>query len=168
MEGANQSCYYFNMSDPTPLFGMATGITEQTDDEFDNIWVACTNGDIAKVQKFLEAGIDINVQDEHGNSPIHSAASYSQLELLEFLIQQGADVNLKDSDNETPIMLTEDQKTFELLERHGANPRDMTNDKAMELASDDNEDMVSYLYGRKLIPLNFKMMTVQNDYGDGP
>ena len=150
-------------------FGMmATGSDEQVDDEFDNIWVASTDGDIGKVRQFLDGGMDVNVQDEHGNSPIHSAASYSQLELLEFLIERGADVNLRDSDNETPIMLTEDKQTFELLERHGGNPADMTNDKAISLAADGNEEMVTYLFGRKLIPLNFKMMSVASDHVEGP
>ena len=151
-----------------PGFGMAATVTEDTSDEFDNIWVACTNGDIAKVQRFLDSGIDINIQDEHGNSPIHSAASYSQLELIEYLIGRGANVNLCDSDNETPIMLTEDKDTFELLERHGANPSDMSVDKAMELASDGNDEMVSYLHERKLIPLEFKLISDPSNHEDGP
>ena len=60
-------------------------------DNFDNIWVAATNGDIDSVQNFLSQGVDVNVQDEEtGNSPIHSAVSYGQVKLLEFLIRNGA------------------------------------------------------------------------------
>jgi hypothetical protein len=43
-------------------------------DEFeegpDNIWIAASNNDIARVQKLLAEGISINSQDETGYSPM--------------------------------------------------------------------------------------------------
>lgn len=131
-------------------------------DNFDNIWVAATNGDIDSVQNFLSQGVDVNVQDEEtGNSPIHSAVSYGQVKLLEFLIRNGANVNLRDSDGDTPILLCEDQACFELLEANGAdllaknNENLGWNEKAIELAEEGNNNMVSYLFNRELIPINF-------------
>ena len=53
---------------------------QSSEDSFDNIWVAATNGDVDVVRNFLLTGIDVNIQDENtGNSPIHSAASYGQV-----------------------------------------------------------------------------------------
>ena len=58
---------------------------QSSEDSFDNIWVAATNGDVDVVRNFLLTGIDVNIQDENtGNSPIHSAASYGQVEMIEF------------------------------------------------------------------------------------
>ena len=61
---------------------------QSSEDSFDNIWVAATNGDVDVVRNFLLTGIDVNIQDENtGNSPIHSAASYGQIEMIQFLIE---------------------------------------------------------------------------------
>ena len=136
---------------------------------FDNIWVAATNGDIEAVRHFLTQGTSVNIQDEDtGNSPIHSAASYGQVKMLEYLIEQGADVNLRDSDGDTPILLCEDPASFEVLETNGANLNVKNNnnegflEKATELAQEENTEMVTYLFNRDLIPINFAMQ-VQSD-----
>ena len=132
---------------------------QSSEDSFDNIWVAATNGDVDVVRNFLLTGIDVNIQDENtGNSPIHSAASYGQVEMIEFLIENGADVNLKDADGDTPILLCEDRSCFEVLEQNGA---DLTvsgfTEKAMELAEEGNRGMVSFLFSRGLIPVNISL-----------
>jgi hypothetical protein len=132
-------------------------------DETENIWVCCTDGDISRVREFLSAGVDVNIQDKDtGNSPIHSAASYNQMEMMLFLIENGADVNLEDADGDTPILLAETRETFELLEKHGAilvhknKEGEGLMEKAIELASDQNDVMVNYLFERGIIPVNFE------------
>ena len=134
----------------------------RSSEDFDNIWVAATNGDIEAVRHFLSQGTSVNVQDEDtGNSPIHSAASYGQVRMIEYLIENGADVNLRDSDGDTPILLCEDPATFEVLETNGANLNVKNNsnegflEKATELAQEENTEMVTYLFNRDLIPVNF-------------
>lgn len=132
-------------------------------DETENIWVCCTDGDIARVKDFLLHGVDVNIQDnDTGNSPIHSATSYNQMEMMLFLIENGADVNLEDADGDTPILLTETRESFELLEKHGAildhknKEGEGLMEKAIELASDENDAMVNYLFERGIIPVNFE------------
>lgn len=133
------------------------------EEEFDNIWVACTNGDVNKVSEFLASGIDINAQDEAGFSPIHAAASYGHVALLEYLISQGANVNLRDADGDTPLLICEDQATFEALERHGGDIHAKNSDgeglaeKAVALAEEENEAMVTFLFNRGFIPVDFRM-----------
>lgn len=140
---------------------MATFLAEE--DQFDNIWVACTNGDIQKVTAFLASGIDVNSQDEVGFSPIHAAASYGHCSLLDYLIANGANVNLADADGDTPLLNCEDQASFELLERAGANINARNNEgeglaeKAVALAEEENEAMVTFLFNRGFIPVDFRM-----------
>ena len=138
----------------------------RAEDEFDNIWVACTNGDVNKVSEFLANGIDINAQDEAGFSPIHAATSYGHVALLEYLISQGANVNLRDADGDTPLLICEDQASFEILERHGGDIHAKNTEgeglaeKAVALAEEENEAMVTFLFNRGFIPVDFRM-TVQ-------
>ncbi len=132
-------------------------------DQFDNIWVACTNGDIGKVTEFLASGVNINAQDEYGFSPVHAAASYGHVAMLDYLLSNGADVNLRDADGDTPLLICEDQASFELLERYGAdiNARNAEGEglaeKAAQLAEEENEAMVTFLFNRGFIPIDFRM-----------
>ena len=36
----------------------------------DNIWIACSDGDVARVTELLQSGVDANVLDENGYSPM--------------------------------------------------------------------------------------------------
>ena len=80
-------------------------------------------------------------------------------------IENGADVNLRDSDGDTPILLCEDPASFEVLETNGANLNVKNNsnegflEKATELAQEENTEMVTYLFNRDLIPVNFAIQT---------
>ena len=136
-------------------------------EQFDNIWVASTEGNVNKVTTFLESGVSINSQDEYGFSPMHASASYGHVALLEYLLTNGADVNLRDLDGDTPLLICEDQASFEMLERHGADINATNNEggglaeKAVGLAEEGNEAMVTFLFNRGFIPLDFRMIEQQ-------
>lgn len=55
---------------------MKTEVTSPTEpvDDYDegpdNIWIASSNGDIARVQQLLNDGISVNCQDDAGYSPM--------------------------------------------------------------------------------------------------
>tara|TARA_B110000090_G_scaffold140016_1_gene153929 strand:- start:978 stop:1448 length:471 start_codon:yes stop_codon:yes gene_type:complete len=144
------------------ISGASAGM--ESSDVFENIWVASTNGDLARVAEFLGSGVNVNAQDENGFSPIHAAASYGQLPLIEFLIGHSADVNLRDIDGDTPILVCEDQTTFELLERNGADINAKNSEgfglaeRAVALAEEENEDMVTFLFNRGFLPVDFKVV----------
>lgn len=78
----------------------------------------------------------------------HAAASYGELEVLEYLLSVGGDVNLKDEDGDTPLLVCEKPEIFQRLVTAGANPRAKNNDgkgiveKAVE---EDAEDLIKYL-----------------------
>jgi hypothetical protein len=55
-------------------------------------------GNIEAVKQHLAAGMDVDVKDESGETPLHrvSGSGYNK-EIAEFLITKGADVNAKAS-----------------------------------------------------------------------
>ncbi|UCC32490.1 MAG: ankyrin repeat domain-containing protein [Phycisphaerales bacterium] len=54
-------------------------------------------------REFLARGGSVNTQDSSGRTPLHSAASHGQKDLLEFFIEKGAHVNAQDQFGQTPL-----------------------------------------------------------------
>jgi len=54
--------------------------------------------------KLLQAGLNINQQDERGDSALHMAGFYGSLERVKFLVEHGADINLQDKQGNTLLM----------------------------------------------------------------
>ena len=135
----------------------------------ENIWIASSDGDLARVCCLLSNGVDVNAQDDSGYSPIHAAVSYGHMNLLQFLVEeQGANVRLKDGDGDEPIMFCETPEIFEYLVSHGADPT-VVNDAGQTLfdvaAEDENDAMVTYLVNKGLgnrDPENPITMTVRH------
>lgn len=78
----------------------------------------------------------------------HAAASYGEMEILEYLLSVGANIALRDEDGDTPLLVSEKPEIFQRLIQAGADPH-ATNteghgivDKAVE---DDNEELINYL-----------------------
>ncbi|KAK0223156.1 ankyrin repeat-containing domain protein [Armillaria fumosa] len=85
-----------------------------------NIWIAAGDGDLARVQELVLAGTLPNIPDEFTYTPMHAAASYGHIHILEFLLAHGGDVNITDDDGETPLYVVEDVATARWLVDHGA------------------------------------------------
>ena len=66
----------------------------------DPIHEAAANGDLAGVQAELDKGVDVNVKDMLGFTPLHLAVTK---EITELLINEGADVNAKNKWGGTPL-----------------------------------------------------------------
>ena len=82
------------------------------------------DGDLAGVQAYLDAGVDINARDENGSTPLHWAALEGHKDIVELLINQGAQVNAKDNTANTPLDLAiryEKLAIADLLRAQGAN-----------------------------------------------
>ncbi len=50
---------------------IADATEDESDEDPDNIWIASSNGDIARVQQLLGQGTSVNGQDESGYSPMY-------------------------------------------------------------------------------------------------
>ncbi|KAL1662697.1 ankyrin repeat-containing domain protein [Schizophyllum commune] len=110
-----------------------------------NIWVAAGDGDLARVQVPLSP----NVPDENTYTPMHAAASYGQLQVLEYLISRGGDVNVTDSDGDTPLYTVEDIPTAQWLVSHGATVVRTNNEglSPIDHLREDFEEVATFLEG---------------------
>jgi ankyrin repeat protein len=81
-------------------------------------------GDLAAVEKFLDEGGNVNLQDEPGMTPLHHAANDdwkgSHLKMIELLIDRGANVNAIDDTHHTPLHLASSEGAARLLIDAGA------------------------------------------------
>jgi len=60
-------------------------------------------GDLAKVEKLIAEGADVNKADFRGNTPIYHAASKGHADVVEALAQAGADVDSENGFGSTPL-----------------------------------------------------------------
>ena len=89
---------------------------------------ASRKGDLKAVQQILESGVDINLRDLTGFTPLHWAAMNNQMEVAGFLIKKGADINARESKyNLSPLDIARTRKIKEmeqLLLKNGAKSLD--------------------------------------------
>ncbi|KZT73142.1 ankyrin [Daedalea quercina L-15889] len=123
-----------------------------------NIWVAAGDGDVDRVRVTLCAGgamlkrcpaLSANVPDENAYTPMHAAASYGHLHVLDYLISQGGDVNVMDGDGDTPLYVVENIETAQWLVEHGATVQ-MHNSEGVSPAQyleEDFPEVATYLHG---------------------
>ena len=82
------------------------------------------SGNIREIKDFLDAGGNVNLQDEPGMTPLHHAVNSdykeSHLETIKFLINRGADVNAIDDTQHTPLHLSSNAAVAGLLIDAGA------------------------------------------------
>nr|WP_313800349.1 ankyrin repeat domain-containing protein [Cytobacillus sp.] len=61
------------------------------------IILSAEKGDIERVLKLLDEGVDINVTDSNGRTAVMAATYSNKVEMVRTLIQMGADVNIRDN-----------------------------------------------------------------------
>ena len=83
---------------------------------------AALDGDIDEVQRQLDAGVDPNLKNSKGATPLFYAVYGGHLEIVELLITRGADVNAVYLNNSVldQAHSYDDQEIVELLEVNGA------------------------------------------------
>ena len=59
--------------------------------------------DIESVKKHLESGVKVNAKDKIKGTPLHYAAAYGNMNIVELLITSGADLNAKDNEGKTTL-----------------------------------------------------------------
>jgi ankyrin repeat protein len=64
---------------------------------------AAVHGDVKKIAEGLQNGMEVNMKDKKGWTPLHDSAWHGHLEAVEFLIAQGAEINARDNDGWTPL-----------------------------------------------------------------
>ena len=84
-------------------------------------------------QVLHRAGSSVDLQGYSGNSPLHSAAYYGDIEMVQVLLDYGVDVNTRNSHGGTPLYFapnsySNDPGAVRLLLDRGANPNLGTKD----------------------------------------
>ncbi|CDO72463.1 hypothetical protein BN946_scf184980.g4 [Trametes cinnabarina] len=88
-----------------------------------------------------------NVPDPNTYTPMHAAASYGHINILEYLVSRGGDVNVTDNDGDTPLYVVENIETARWLVEHGATVN-RQNDEGMSPAQyleEDHPEVAAYL-----------------------
>ena len=76
----------------------------------------------------MQAGADPNNQNNYGRTPLHWAAKYNKVKVVEVLLNAGAHLNIQDKDGRTPLQLAsvyptpERSEAAKLILKAGADP----------------------------------------------
>jgi len=102
------------------------------DADADSLSYAAMNGDLAEVRRLVvDCGVDPNIQDNSGWTPLHRAAFDGRLEIVKFLLEHGADPNIQDNyHGNTPLhdaAVNGHLEVVKLLLEHGADPNIQNN-----------------------------------------
>ena len=95
-----------------------------------------TNHEITTI--LIQNGGIIEAKNNNGETPLHFAAIYSNLENVKCLINHGAQINVKNKKGQTPFDLADQKENFEIAvyllvkkkELESKNPPNHTNDQA--------------------------------------
>ncbi len=117
------------------------------------------NGNVEAIALSLEAGINPNVTDENGRSPLMLAAFNGHTEIAERLLEAGARVDLRDNTNRTAFMFActgPNLPLISLLLRRGAAINDIDSHESwtplMFAAAEGHRDVVQFLLDNNADP----------------
>ena len=112
-------------------------------------------GDIEKVRKCLQDGIDINSQENFCCTALHAAANGGKKDVVEFLINRGANIDARDTSGMTPLYYTaihncEDIADLLLSKGADVNAKDESGFALLHYAvfCEDSKDAVKLLIGK--------------------
>ncbi|KAJ3998950.1 ankyrin [Lentinula boryana] len=120
-----------------------------------NLWVAAGDGDLTRVQELIgQHSLSPNAPDENSYTPMHAAASYGHIHVLEYLISRGGDLNITDSDGDTPIYTVENIETAQYLVDKGATIDRVNEEGISPIAhlSEEFPQVSAYLQSRSSLP----------------
>jgi len=77
---------------------------------------ATVSGNIERVKELLSKGVDINLKNRQGWTPLHAAVWNQKQDIAKLLIEKGADVNVKDKSSRTALQFAADTGQKEIVE----------------------------------------------------
>ena len=109
-------------------FLMEIDVSLQTNN---NIFEAARDGNIDIVELLLKEHVDINIQDENGETALMLASKNGHIQVVELLLKEHADVNIKNQDGHTAIMLALQNVYTQVMELLGEHVDDIEYENAM-------------------------------------
>ena len=73
-----------------------------------DIFESIEKNDFQTFRKLIDNGIDVNIRDIFGNTPLHLAVMRNNALMMWYLIKHKAGINTKNNFGETPISLAVD------------------------------------------------------------
>ena len=102
---------------------------------------ACVSGklDLVKIvtQKFKG---DINIQNKHGNTPLHVACEWGWLEIVQFLVEIGCNVNISNNCGHSPLTLAIKHSRLEIFKSLFSN-----NNVSIDVTTTDTNESTLHL-----------------------
>ncbi|XP_073509796.1 ankyrin repeat domain-containing protein 39 isoform X2 [Phyllobates terribilis] len=114
--------------------GASPGVRE-TVQEMDfqrGIWAAAMDGDLMRVQRFIEKGTDPNLPDNFGYTALHYSSRHGHLPVCSFLLKSGADGNAQTHGGSTALHRAAycgHSQVVRLLLENGADPMKTDSDR---------------------------------------
>ena len=118
----------------------------------DRFYASVRSGEVGPVQQLLQSGVDVNVRDKRGATPLLYAAAVGTPEVMRILIDAGADVNARTAFGATPLIWSAANigKVRLLLDKGAdVNARTRAGNTALLVAAAQagNEDVLRLLMG---------------------
>lgn len=76
---------------------------------------AAAEGNVLRVQTFLEQGVTIQAADEQGNTPIFMAAKNGHRDVVALLLERGATVTPARQDSVSPLFVAGQERRLDVL-----------------------------------------------------
>ena len=127
-------------------FLMEIDVSLQTNN---NIHETARNGNIDAVEFLLKEDVDINIQDENGETALMLASKNGHIQVVELLLKEHADINIQNQDGHTAIMLAIENVLTQIMELQGEHVDDDIQDEnamiALTVASQSHHTQVAEL-----------------------
>lgn len=78
--------------------------------------IAYKSDNIAIFSYFIKKGVDINLQDNGGDTPFMNAANSNDLKVVQFLSDYVKDINLKDENGRTALAMAVNRNTVDVVD----------------------------------------------------
>ena len=74
------------------------------EEQFEKLEKIVYDNDLDAFKKEFESGMDLNIEDREGWTPLHIAIRRDRREMVAYLLEQGADIDKVDGVGWTPLM----------------------------------------------------------------
>ena len=74
------------------------------EEQFEKLEKIVYDNDLDAFKKEFESGMDLNIEDRDGWTPLHIAIRRDRREMVAYLLEQGADIDKVDGVGWTPLM----------------------------------------------------------------